>query len=328
MLTQQDQLLIEILADGLFHSGTELAQQLGISRVAIWKRLQRFGAFGLEVQSVPGRGYRFLRPLELLHAETLLSSMGASSRALLKNLSLELVVDSTNKVLMKGVERGIPSGSVEIAEYQTEGRGRLGNRWLAPFASAVCLSVFWRFESSREVAGLSLAVAVSLIRAFRRLGFSGVSLKWPNDLFLEGKKLGGILIEMAGEAHGASWVVVGIGINYRLPPEFELAVDQPSTDLERVAGVELPGRNQLIGVMIDELLPVLEVYPSTGLEPFLPEWRNAHGFQGHAAALRLGENEMIGTIEDIDSHGLLVFRVEDGTLRTFASGEIRLRIRP
>lgn len=320
-----DRILLEMLADGSFHSGTVLSSRLGISRAAVWKHIQRLEGLGLEVQAVPGRGYRLPRPLDLLNLEALLAKIEIPVRSLLKSLTLESIVDSTNRRLLEGA-KAFPSGSVIAAEYQTEGRGRLGNRWVAPWGEAVCLSVLWRFEESRELSGLSLAIAVALIRAFKKLDIPDVCLKWPNDLFSRGRKLGGILIEIAGEAHGACMVVLGVGINYRLPQGVEAGIDQPATDLERVLGGKLPRRNTLIAGLINEILPVLDHYPALGFKSFLPEWRAAHGFSGQSAIIRFGDREILGTIEDIDSEGFLLFKEQDGTVRSYASGEIRLRL--
>lgn len=320
-----DPALIAILKDGLFHSGTTLSRQLGLSRAGIWKRIQQLAEVGLRVHSVPGRGYRLEYPLDLLNEESIRRQLEPAVLALVPTISLMTVVDSTNQYLQGDGGLVHDSGSLALAEYQVQGRGRQGHPWIAPFGASICLSLLWQFQDSRAIGGLSLAVAVALIRAFKALDIEGVCLKWPNDLYCAQKKLGGILLEVKGEAHGVTRVVIGVGLNVYLPDRIAAQIDQPVTDLMQVAGT-LPSRNRLVAEILNHLIPILGAFESTGLEPYLAEWRDAHGFQGHPASLHLGDSSLNGVIQDITAEGLLQFRTAEGETRLVSAGEIRLRV--
>lgn len=323
-----DKAVLQRLKDGGFYSGTKLADDLGVSRATIWKHVRRLESLGLDVVAWPGKGYRLSTPIEWLDERLIVESLSPKALGLLGSISCHDVIDSTNTELMRPSASKLPSGSVCLAEYQRAGRGRLGRQWLAPFGTNLCFSVLWRFDEPHQVQGLSLAVGVVLIRVLSSLGLEGVSLKWPNDLLFEGKKLGGILIEMSGEAHGPSKVVMGVGLNRRLPKKVLKAIDQPAIDLDTAFGERAPGRNLLVAKLLSHLLPLLEGYPQEGLRPYLDEWRAAHAFQGQAATLEVGSRLLYGDIVDITEAGLLLFREAGGEAKAYASGDVRLRSRP
>ena len=186
--------------------------------------------------------------------------------------------------------------------------------------------MLWRFQDPRQVAGLSLAVGVGLARALYAIGARDIALKWPNDLLWQGKKLGGILIEIAGEAHGSCAVVIGVGLNIDLPADIEARIDQSVTDLRRVLGGKTGHRNELVAGFLSHLLGILECYVEEGLQAYLPEWRAIHGDCGKDAMIRIGDEEILGKVVDVSSEGFLIFEEPCGRRRTFASGEVRLRV--
>ena len=318
------QSLLHRLADQRFHSGADLATELGVSRTSVWKAVGALGALGLEVLALPGKGYRLASPLELLDAARIHAALSPEAAALLASLDIHAEIDSTNAQLMRRAAQGAPSGSVCLAEAQSQGRGRIGRSWVSPFGSNVYLSLLWRYDEPSRIGGLSLAAGVGVARALEGLGVVGVGLKWPNDLLLEERKLGGILIEVAGEAHGGCAAVIGIGLNRTLPPQAAQAIDQPWADLALTEGGP-PPRNLLAAALLNELLPLLADYAERGLAPWLPEWRRRHALAGREATLLAGSMQVKGRIEDVSEAGLLVLRCEDGRLREFASGEVSLR---
>ncbi|MEN9681600.1 MAG: hypothetical protein RLZZ627_1493 [Pseudomonadota bacterium] len=325
-MDKYDRILIESLADGRFHSGTEIAQVMGISRAGVWKHVRRLENFGLEVISVPGKGYRLTRPIELLDAEKILQGVDPAVTRLLGPLHIESILESTNSTLMQMALGTAPNGTVVLAEFQKQGRGRIGRSWLSPLGGGICLSLLWRFQDPRQVAGLSLAVGVGLSRALESIGARDVALKWPNDLLWQGAKLGGILIEIAGEAHGSCAVVIGVGLNIDLPTEIEARIDQSATDLRRVLGGKTGIRNDMVAGFISQLLRILASYAEEGLQTYLPEWRAIHGDSGKPATIRVGDEEVVGKVLDVSPEGFLIFEEEGGKQRTFASGEVRLRV--
>ena len=321
-----DRILIESLADGRFHSGPEIAQVMGISRAGVWKHVKRIENLGLEVVSLPGKGYRLTRPIELLDAQKILDGLDPAVKGLMGPLHIEGVLESTNSTLMQMAAGSTPNGTVVLAEFQKQGRGRIGRSWLSPLGGGICLSLLWRFQDPRQVAGLSLAVGVALARSLESLGARHVALKWPNDLLWHGAKLGGILIEIAGEAHGSCAVVIGVGLNIDLPAEMETRIDQTVTDLRRVLGGKTDLRNETVSGFISHLLKILESYAEVGLQAYLPEWRTIHGDAGKPATILVGDHAVNGQVVDVSPEGFLIFEEEGGERRTFASGEVRLRV--
>lgn len=321
-----DRILIESLADGRFHSGTKIAQVMGISRAGVWKHVRRLENFGLEVISLPGKGYRLVRPVELLDPRKILEGLDPVVAGLMGPLHIENALESTNSTLMQMAARAAPNGTTVLAEFQTQGRGRIGRSWLSPLGGGICLSLLWRFQDPRQIAGLSLAVGVALTRALKSIGARDIALKWPNDLLWQGSKLGGILIEIAGEAHGSCAVVIGVGLNIDLPLEIETLIDQAATDLRRVLGDKVGLRNEVVSRFLSDLLKVLESYADEGLQPYLSEWRAIHGDAGKPATIHVGDQVVVGQVVDVSPEGFLIFDENGGNRRTFASGEVRLRV--
>jgi BirA family biotin operon repressor/biotin-[acetyl-CoA-carboxylase] ligase len=314
------------MAEGRFHSGAELAEALGVSRTAVWKHLRALDELGLELRRVRGKGYRLAEPLELLDREMLLAGLSASARSCLAALEVHDELDSTNTHLMQTAREQGRHGLVCLAERQSAGRGRSGRNWVSPFAANLYLSLLWRFEEGHgAAAGISLAAGVAAARAARRCGLEGVGLKWPNDLLWRGRKLGGILVEVAGESHGPCSVVIGVGLNVHMPAASGIGIDQPWVDCREVAGRRV-SRNRLAAALLDELLPLLRDYPATGLAGHLPAWREHSCMLGRPVILHLGDARIHGVAEDVGADGLLHLRLENGERRSFASGEVHMRL--
>lgn len=318
--------VLAFLADGRFHSGAELGAHLGISRSAVWKHVQRIGRWGLEVHAVRGRGYRLSAPLDLLDPRAILAELPVVARELLTSLEVHTELESTNRQLRPVPGSGPSSGRVCLAERQTGGRGRRGRPWVSPFAAHIYLSTSWRFGcSAAALSGLSLAVGVATAQALATAGAAQVGLKWPNDLVWQSRKLGGILLELFGEASGPCDVVVGVGVNVAMPAPSASLVDQPWTDLRAILGDACPGRNRIAAVLIGELLQALTHYERFGLEPFLEGWRQRDIAAGKDVELQLAQQRISGTALGVDESGALLVRTGADTLR-FASGEISMRL--
>ncbi len=315
--------LIRRLADGAFHSGEALGAELGVSRAAIWKRLSKLQELGLELQAVHGRGYRLAAPLELLDAECIKSSLSAEASQLLALFEVHSRLDSTNSYLNLLAAEGAASGSVCLSEYQSGGRGRRGRRWVSPFGGNLYLSLLWRFDQGPAALGpLSLVVACALSAALESQGIDGLSLKWPNDLLLEGKKLAGILLEVSGEVDGPSQVVIGVGINYAMPESASSSIDQAWADLHRYAPAL--GRNRLAALIIEQLLVVISRFEHEGFAPFRERWSALDHYRDREVTLHYAERRIDGIARGVDESGLLLLEQAEG-LRRYSSGEVSLR---
>lgn len=317
--------LLPMLADGDFRSGQDLADALGVSRTAVWKQLNKLGELGLEVESVKGRGYRIPGGLDLLDEEIVRESMQPEAQQLLGDLLVFPEIDSTNAEVMRRIEQGAGSGLACTAEQQMAGRGRLGRQWVSPFARNIYLSLMWEFsQGAAALEGLSLAVGVAASRALEQVGVKGVRLKWPNDILYEGDKLGGILLEMVGDASGTCQVVIGIGINVAMPAAAGQAIDQRWTDLAHVAGEQAPSRNALLAALLSELLPLAAGFEAGGFGPWQKPWSELDAFAGTSVILHSGDHRQGGVCRGVDDRGALQLETTTGIQKIYG-GEISLR---
>ncbi len=320
--------LIALLADGEFHSGERLARSLGVSRTAIWKHLQSFGDLGLELHRVSNRGYRLVQPIDLLDKVTIERRIPARSRRKLRSLEILLHTDSTNSRLLTVVD--LPGGKADvcIAEQQSAGRGRRGRAWVAPFGCGLYLSLSWLFpEPPRQLSALSLAVGVAVLRALEKLGARGIRVKWPNDVLVGDRKLGGILCELRAEAGGPAYVVIGIGLNARLTAAARrtiAATGVEAADLTEAMATKRAGRNEVAAAIIDQLITALEAFQQAGLQSFVNEWRDADALHGVTVRVAVGDVVHPGIARGIDADGALMLETPAGLLR-FISGEVSLR---
>uniref|UniRef100_UPI000255BA52 bifunctional biotin--[acetyl-CoA-carboxylase] ligase/biotin operon repressor BirA n=1 Tax=Microbulbifer agarilyticus TaxID=260552 RepID=UPI000255BA52 len=315
--------LLDLLADGHVHSGEALGEALGVSRAAVWKQLQKLEAFGLQVESVKGRGYRLPGGLDLLVEENIRGGLAPHAAALLSGLQVFDLVDSTNARVLSALEGGRGHGMVMLAEQQSAGRGRRGRQWQSPFAAGVSLSIGWQFNGGVQLLeGLSLAVGVALARALSRFDVPDVRLKWPNDVWCRGRKLAGVLLELSGDLTDRCGVVVGIGLNMRLPASVSDAIGQPWIDLQEVQ----PGisRNALVVAMLDELLPMLAAYPQSGFAPWREAWSALDQFSGAEVCVQSAQQRWCGVARGVNDSGALVLEV-DGQPQVFHGGEVSLR---
>lgn len=315
-LTERQQQLLQLLADGEFHSGEQIGQQLAISRAAISLQVKSLKALGLDIFSVTGKGYRLARPLELLDAAYLEQLPGAPIHCI-------AVIDSTNQYMMSRLADW-QKGECLLAECQTSGRGRRGRQWVSPFAGQMIMSLYWRLESGFAAAmGLSLVVGVALAETLQALNYPDVGLKWPNDLYARGEKLAGILVEMSAIAGGSCHVVVGVGLNLTMPVELGAHIGQPWTSLARLRSEPLQ-RNILTATFIQNLRRALESFEQDGLAPFVERWNRLDIYRDKPVQLTLGEQQISGVVRGINPQGGLVLERND-TLEVYMGGEISLR---
>lgn len=327
-LADNQKKLLTLLADGEFHSGTVLANRLGISRAAVCKHIKHLvDELDLTIAAVSGRGYRLDKALELLTDETIATVLNEHSKALISSLEIHDYIDSTNRYLVEQMRLQTSSGKVCFAELQTAGKGRRGREWVSPFGSNIYLSIAWQFPQGgyASIAGLSLAVGVAVIRALHEQQLHDVGLKWPNDIYSQGKKLGGILIEVSGEVDGGCSAVIGVGLNLFLPENKAHSITQAWTDITQITG-QYPPRNALAGGLLNQLLPMIAGFEECGLSAYLDEWRRYDCLKGLPATLFMGQYNIEGIVEGVNDEGLLLLKRNDGTIQAFASGEVSFSV--
>ena len=320
--------LLLLLADGEVHSGEWLAAELGQTRAAVWKGVERLRAIGIDVQALARRGYRLAQPVELLEAGRIRAELCAESLAHLRALQLLFEVDSTNTRLLANAQPPPGMADVCIAELQHAGRGRLGRRWVAPFGGGIALSLGWTCSDVvRTLPALSLGVGVAVSRALSRAGAEGISLKWPNDIWFNDRKLGGVLIELRGEAGGPAHVVIGVGVNVWMPEEARRELEASGMSVAAVGDAcrQPPSRNLAAGAILDELLSMLLQYERFGFAAFRDAWSALDGLKDRPAQVIVGQNSILGIARGVDADGALLLETPDRVQR-FVSGEASLRL--
>lgn len=317
--------ILQILADGRFHSGTEIGKVLGLSRSAVWKQMKVLESLGINLYSIRGRGYRLPDGLNLLDVDKFVSECDAQARSSIKVVELETFTDSTNLMALRKIKEQ-NHGALYLTEYQSAGRGRRGRTWVGSVASNLYFSLIWRFSGgAASLEGLSLLVGLSIVQGLAKVGVTGVELKWPNDLLYQGKKLAGILLEMQGDASGEVSVVIGVGINVsmgELPKDVD-RIDQPWIDLHSIVDRPIE-RNRLLAKIMSQLVVNLDAFAETGIQTYIDEWQSLHAFQDSYIRLITGKDEIEGICRGINKQGALLLE-RFGEIESHHGGEISVR---
>ncbi len=196
---------------------------------------------------------------------------------------------------------------------------------MSPLASNIYMSVVWDFSGAGDtLKGLSLAIGVAVRRALLKLGVADIKLKWPNDIFVNGKKLGGILLEMIGDPSAECSVIVGIGINVLMPDSSAEAIDQDWTDLQKASSVTI-SRNELVACLITETFEVLGNFQRTGFSVYRAEWQAADLLKNQSGTISKDRESVSGIVLGVDNSGSLRMRLSDGEEQRFIGGELSLR---
>lgn len=314
--------LLRLLAGGGWRSGVDLAQQLGLSRAAVWKQAQGLSRWGVDVHAQRARGYRLTPALDLLDLSRLRQAL-AGSAAPHDGLELFDTLPSTNAHLMARIVAGGGAG-VCVAEHQSAGRGRRGRVWHSPFGRNLYVSVAQAYEAGpAALAGLSLAIGTALVQALTGLGVAGVGLKWPNDLLCGGAKLGGILIELQGDTQGPCWAVAGIGLNVNMDASDGASIDQPWTSLARLAGRGWD-RTALAAQVITTVGQVMSGFPTSGLAPWLAAYAGFDLLADRPVQVDWAGERITGVARGIDASGALLLDC-NGERRALWGGEVTVR---
>jgi len=305
-----------ILADGEFHSGEQLGQELGMSRAAINQHLKILETWGVSTYRVTGKGYCLSEPINLLDENVI------SQQYLTENVEVIPVIDSTNQYLLDNIDT-LTTGDVCLAEYQQAGRGRRGGKWFSPFGANLYLSMYWRLEQGPAAAmGLSLVVGIVIAETLVQFGCHDVKVKWPNDLYINNRKLAGILVEMTGKTGDVAHIVIGAGINIAMKSDTTSSIDQSWTSLYQ-EGV-ITDRNALSAAIITNLRSALRTFETQGMVPFLPRWHALDNFLNKPVKLIIGDREIHGIERGINEFGALMLEQED-EIKAWVGGEISLR---
>lgn len=310
--------LLAILSDGSFHSGAELGRHLGISRAAVWKRMQLLEQkTGLILERIAGKGYRLPYGFEALSLTGLQQACGMDTR-----IAFYDQVDSTNSEAIRLIKANQIMDLV-IAEAQTGGKGRRGRRWTSPYGSNLYMSMVWPVSRVvRQLESLSLVVGLAVVRVLRELELEA-GVKWPNDVLVYGKKISGILLELIGDPADQSFVVIGVGINVN-SQTFAEQIGQPWTSIALETGVQ-HSRNTLIGLLYRHLSEMLAVHEKEGFLAFRDEWNACELWSGQRVHLSMGGRIIEGRYSGVNERGEVGI-CSDGEATFYSGGELSLRL--
>ena len=322
--------LVRLLADGELHSGARLADSLGITRGAVWKSVGELRDHGIDVSSHDRRGYRLAAPVEMLDAATLCRAAEGAGLRWPADVEVHFEIASTNEYLQAAPAPPPGAPRLVFAELQTEGRGRRGRDWLAPFGSGLTFSIGWTYaDMPAQLSALSLALGVCVVRALRELGAADVQLKWPNDVVHAHRKLGGLLLQMRSEAGGPAYVVAGLGLNLRLPAaartRIQTAGATPVTDLAEANVCAAPARSEVAVRTAARMLEGLERFGREGFAPFLSEWAACDSLCGAAVTVLRHDGTLDGIARGVDADGALRVETASGLFERVHAGDVSLR---
>lgn len=314
--------LVQALLDGP-QTGVALAEHFGVTRAAVWKRIDHLRGLGLAIEARGQQGYALAAPTPLLDATRIRTLLEPAARADIAGLHVLFETDSTQHLAMAhpSPEQGI---DVWLAETQRVGQGRRGKAWVSPPLANIHCSVNRRFVlPMAAMAGFPLACAVILADALRAQGIDGLGVKWPNDLWLHGRKCAGLLIQLRGEAQGPCEVTLGFGINVNMPPAAGTGIDQDWTALAHHYGAF--DRNILLAALLPALAAGFVRYQREGLAGFAPRWHALDVLAGRPIRILAAEGAIDGRALGIDSDGALRVASDAGIERRFHSGEVSVR---
>jgi len=324
-MSQRKQTVIDILRDNPgFVSGEAMSAKLGISRNAVHKHVKSLRARGYQILGISRRGYRLEdepRRLSMGHItdRTADSAFGRSYRYYDE-------IESTNVETKSLANSGAPEGTVVIAECQTAGRGRLGRRWVSPAGKGLLFSVLLRPTMPMEDAHLlTLVAAAAAAEAIETLSGTTVKIKWPNDLFIGDRKVGGILMEVSGEQDEVDWIVLGIGLNVNTEfSELPVALRRTATSM-KMAGGELVDRSDVLATLLLSLEAHYQTALRGGFDKALTSFRERDYLLSRTISVETRQGPVVGAAAGIDDRGALLVELPHRRVRSFHSGDVTLQ---
>lgn len=303
-------------------SGAELSQQSGVSRAAIWARIEDLRRLGYEIEASPHLGYRLLSSPDLLHADDLVARLGPT-RVIGRDVQVFQETTSTNDIVEKLARDGVAEGALVFAETQTRGRGRLGRKWVSPAEKGLWFSVLLRPKlRPLEVTRVTVASATALRRAIASVTGLKVDIKWPNDILIKGRKVAGILTELHAEVDRVKYVILGIGVDVSLrendfPPEARSGTT--SLALETGRSVSRP---ELAVAILRELDNDYARITDESFPQLADEWEEQCETIGRRITVRTGQREIHGQAESLGEEGALLLRTQYGHIERIVGGDV------
>lgn len=321
------QKILEMLMDnmGNFISGEDMSDKLGVTRAAIWKHMDTLRNDGYNIESVPRKGYRLVNIPDTIDGHVI--KWGLSTRVLGSEILSFSSLESTNMMAKEKATDGCREGTVIIADEQTAGKGRMGRGWVSPTGKGIWMSIILKPSINPAKAPLITSMAaVAVIRAIQSISGLHSTIKWPNDILIDGKKVCGILTEMQGDMDSIHYVVVGIGLNVNLDEkDLQRELRDKATSLKIELGNSVH-RVEIVQAILTELESIYLYYMETG-DPsdIITSIRDNSATVGNRIRV-IGVNTSIeGTAIDIGDDGALVVKLDDGQIKRVMSGDVSVR---
>lgn len=310
--------IVHILNDGMFHDGSEMGIQLGVTRSAVWKTIQKLQDYGIAILSIKGKGYQLQTPLILFDREQILYHLPSTLQNSI-NLIIFESIDSTNTYLQNLLSH--QKTDVCLAEMQTQGRARFARTWHSPFGENIYMSIRQFFQKDiGELTGLSLVVGLAVIESIQQYGLSnGLMLKWPNDILYDEKKLAGILIDATSEINGYTHVIIGIGLNVNsLDSNKNNKYDY--TSIKKITG-KTCDKNKLTGLLLRNIDEYLKIFDKKGLSAFQNHWKIHDYLANKTITVTNNKHIFNGICCGIDKSGYLRLKKDNGDEILCSSGD-------
>lgn len=305
-------------------AGTDLANSLGVSRAAVWARIEEMRKLGYEIEASPHHGYRLISVPDVLHADDLISRL-PSDRVIGRDIRVFQETTSTNDIVEKLARDGVNEGVAVFAESQTKGRGRMGRRWVSPPGKGLWFSLLLRPRlRPTAVTQITVIAATALVRAIQKETGLMPDIKWPNDIWINGRKVAGVLTEMSAELDTVKHVTLGIGLDVNLE-EWELPAElrHIATSLRIESGRPLD-RAQMAATLLKELEFDYQRINRGNFETVADEWEQRCITVGRQVSINLGLKVLRGRAEALDADGALLLRSEHGHLERIIGGDVTL----
>ncbi|MBC8094921.1 MAG: biotin--[acetyl-CoA-carboxylase] ligase [Akkermansiaceae bacterium] len=305
-------------------SGAEISQRLGISRAAIWARIDELRQLGYDIEAGPHFGYRLVNSPDLLHADDLVARLGAT-RVVGRDIRVFEETTSTNDIIEKLARDGVKEGAVVFAESQTKGRGRLGRKWMSPAKKGLWFSVLLRPDlRPMQTTQLTVAAATALARAIRLETGLKPEIKWPNDILIKGRKVSGILTELNAELDHVKYIILGVGVDVNLNAgEFPAELRPIATSL-KIEGERMISRASLAVAILRELDLDYSRICNGEFAAVADEWEAQCTTLGQNVTIRIGDRQIRGRAEALSAEGALLLRTEHGHLEPIIGGDVSL----
>lgn len=308
--------LIKILSDGRIHSGEQLGKIVNLAQVDISKQIHILHKFGVEFNIFTDNSYQLTNKMDLLDYNRIYDLVRHGK------IIIKSVTSSTNQFLLERVNQ-LSSGDACIAEHQTSGRGRRGRYWVSPFGCNLYLSLYWHLKQKQTAfMGLSLVTGLVIAEMLNKLIGANIKVKWPNDLYLNEKKLAGILIEIINESNNTTHIVIGIGLNIAMSRNYTTHINQEWINLKQ-KNIQVE-RNIIAGQIILTLRHELMQFEKYGFIPFIKRWLVLDAFLHKKVRLHMGDHVKVGVVKGINNSGAILLE-QNGKIISYTSGEISLR---